>query len=345
MCFVTIDGSQGEGGGQILRTSLALSLISGQPLRIQNIRARRKRPGLLRQHLTAVRAAAEVGQGSGLEGAEFHSTELTFRPGQVRAGEFQFAIGSAGSTTLVLQTVLPPLLTAPGPSRVTVEGGTHNPMAPPFEFLALAFLPLLGRMGARVEISLERHGFYPAGGGRVRLEVSPPASGGLQPIDLFERGEPVRRRARAVVANLPRTVGEREVQQVQRRLGWSDDELQVDEVASDGPGNALFLEVQCEHLTEVFTGFGEKGVRSERVADQAVWSLRRYLEAGVPVDEHLADQLLLPLALAGGGAFCTRPPSEHTRTNAAVIHAFLPEVRLTMERIKGDDWRVDVSRS
>src|SRR5437867_958993 len=164
--MLLIDGSQGEGGGQILRTALGLSLVTGTPIRIEKIRAGRAKPGLLRQHLTAVNAATAIGAVD-VEGATLGSQELTFRPGTVKPGEYRFAVGTAGSTGLVLQTVLPPLLTAPGPSTLTLEGGTHNPTAPPFDFLARAFLPLISRMGPSATARLERPGFYPAGGGQM----------------------------------------------------------------------------------------------------------------------------------------------------------------------------------
>jgi RNA 3'-terminal phosphate cyclase (ATP) len=169
---IEIDGSFGEGGGQILRSSLALAIVTGQPVRLSNIRAGRRKPGLMRQHLTAVNAAAAI-CGATVDGERIGATELTFTPGAVRAGEYQFSIGTAGSTTLVLQTVLLPLLTAGGPSRIVLEGGTHNPFAPPFDFLERAYLPLINRMGPNVRATLERPGFYPAGGGRIAIEIEP----------------------------------------------------------------------------------------------------------------------------------------------------------------------------
>src|SRR2546428_9297761 len=160
--MITIDGSFGEGGGQILRTALSLSLATGTPFRIENIRAGRKKAGLLRQHLTAVLAAAEIGAAE-IEGATLGSTMLTFTPKSVRAGEYRFAVGTAGSGTLVFQTILPALLRASAATRVTIEGGTHNSAAPPFDFLDRTFLPLIRKMGATVSLKLERYGFYPAG--------------------------------------------------------------------------------------------------------------------------------------------------------------------------------------
>ena len=320
--MLTIDGSQGEGGGQIFRSSLALSLLSGTPFRIERIRAGRTKPGLMRQHLTALEAAAAVGA-AGVEGAVIGAGEVVFRPGRVRPGHYRFAVGTAGSTGLVLQTVLLPLATAGGSSSLTLEGGTHNPYAPPFDFLARAFLPLLRRMGARIDARLERAGFYPAGGGRMAIEIG--GSSPLTPLVLPERGATRRRCARAIVSQLSRRVGDRELAVVRSRLGWSEDELEVTALAADmaGPGNVLLLEIESEHVTEVFTGFGEIGVRAEAVAEQAVQEARRYLAANVPVGPYLADQLLLPLALAGGGSFRTLPLTRHAATNIAVIRQFL----------------------
>ena len=330
--MLTIDGSQGEGGGQILRTALALSLVTGTPFRIDKIRARRARPGLLRQHLTAVSAAVAVG-GAEVEGATLGSPSLVFRPGAVKPGEYRFAIGTAGSTGLVVQTVLPALLTAAAPSTLTLEGGTHNPAAPPFDFLARAFLPLIGRMGPRVDAALDRPGFYPAGGGRCTFRVTPVPR--LAPLTLLERGALARRRARALVARLPRQIADRELAVVRSRLGWSGEELEavVVDGAARGPGNVLLLELESEHVTELFSGFGQRGVRAEAVAEQAVTEARRYLAAGVPVGPHLADQLLLPLALAGRGAFRTVELSSHSRANLDVIRAFSPiRIAVTGER-------------
>jgi RNA 3'-terminal phosphate cyclase (ATP) len=252
------------------------------------------------------------------------SPSLEFRPGTVRADAYRFAVGTAGSTGLVAQTVLPALLTAAAPSTLTLEGGTHNPFAPPFDFLARAFLPLIERMGPRVEAALERPGFYPAGGGRCVFRVTP--TGPLGPLTLLERGAIRRRRARAMVAMLPRRIADRELAVVRDRLGWSDDELETVPVdgGARGPGNVLLLEVESEHVTELFSGFGQVGVRAEAVAEGAVTEVQRYLGAGVPVGPYLADQLLLPLALAGRGAFRTVGLSSHSRTNLDVIRAFLP---------------------
>jgi len=337
MTLITIDGSQGEGGGQVLRTALALSLVTARPFRIENIRAKREKPGLLRQHLTAVRAATEVGNAA-VEGAELGATALTFIPRALRAGAYELSIGTAGSTTLVLQTILLPLLTADGPSTVVIGGGTHNPSAPPFEFLDGAFLPLLRRMGAGIDLRLVRPGFYPAGGGEIRVSITP--SRQLTPLAIDTRGEIVRRCVRAVVANLPYTIAEREVETAATELGWDDDCRQAHTLTgSAGPGNAVSITVESEHVTDVFTAFGARGVRAEQVAHDAAKQAKRYINSEAAIGEHLADQILLPMALAGKGSFTATPLSTHAQTNIGVIRRFLDvpievtEVRRGVERV------------
>ncbi|HKH46863.1 MAG TPA: RNA 3'-terminal phosphate cyclase [Thermoanaerobaculia bacterium] len=322
-----IDGSRGEGGGQVLRTSLALSMITNTPIRITNIRARRAKPGLMRQHLTAVQAAAGISQAH-VEGAAVGAKEIVFTPSAVTPGDHHFAIGTAGSTTLILQTVLPALVLAPGPSRLTLEGGTHNPMAPPFEFLDRAFLPLLRRMGATVEATLERAGFYPAGGGRLSVKVSPVRE--LQGLNLLERGELRKRRGTVLLANLPGHIAGREVKKLTELTSWDPAAFEIRKLDSAGPGNAVLLELESENVTEVFTAFGEAGVAAETVAERAVREMRSYLVSDVPVGEHLADQLLLPLALAGSGSFRTLPLSLHAKTQVELIPEFL-DVRIGVE--------------
>ncbi len=325
---IDIDGSSGEGGGQVLRSAVALSMATAKPIRVRRIRAGRKRPGLMRQHLTAVRAAAEI-SGASLTGGRIGSTSLEFAPGEVAGGDYRFAVGTAGGTTLVLQAVLPALLTAAEPSSLMLEGGTHNPMAPPFPFLAGTFLPLVNRMGPKVTATLERPGFYPAGGGRFRVEIEPTES--LSGFELLERGKVRDRRATAVLSHLPRHVAERELRLVQKKTSWPDKAYRIEDVDAAGPGNLLLIELESEHLTETFTGFGKPGVRAEAVAQKAVQEMRRYQKAEVPVGEYLADQLLVPLALAGGGAFATLPLSRHSTTQIDLIRLFL-DVRIAVDR-------------
>lgn len=341
--MLTLDGSTGEGGGQILRSALALSVIAGKAFRITNIRANRDRPGLRRQHLTAVRAAAEISRAT-VEGDAIDSRELSFAPGKVAPGDYTFDIGSAGSATLVLQTLLPPLLFADKPSMLALHGGTHNPGGPPMDFLEKTFLPVINRMGPAVQVAMDRPGFAPRGGGRFIVSVEPPAGGKLRPVDILQRGVIRRRHARAVVAAIPRNVAERELGVVAKRLGWAKHELEVKELPEEyGPGNVITLEVEGEAVTEVFTGIGQRGIRAEAVAEQAVAEAERYLAApDVPVGDCLADQLLLPFALAGGGAYRTLSPlTRHSATNIGTIRAFLPTEVLTREE-PGGAVRVEV---
>jgi len=326
--MLTIDGSQGEGGGQILRTSLALAAITGTPVRIEKIRARRPKPGLQRQHLVAVQAAARVCNGH-LEGAELNSREIILTPQAPASGTYVFDIGSAGSTTLVLQTVLPILLCADGPSTVTIRGGTHNSMAPPVEFLQESFLPVLHRIGISATLELERHGFYPAGGGAVGATIQPWQA--RIPLDLRERGKAIGRHAEVLLANLPAHVANREAQALKHGLHWSHQEVDEREVPADGPGNAIIARLRHANVTAVFTAFGELRKNAERVAEECVKQVSRYAAAETPVCEHLADQLLLPLAIGAGGCFRTLKPSEHTRTNAAIIATFLGEAVTIVE--------------
>lgn len=334
--MLTIDGSRGEGGGQVLRSSLTLSLLTGKPFRIVNIRAGRKKPGLLRQHLTAVNAAAQIGR-AGVSGAvpgkrpELGEQELTFYPGEAAAGNYHFSIGSAGSATLVLQTVLLPLLTAPALSRLVFEGGTHNPFAPPFEFLQQAFLPLLERMGVRISAELERPGFYPAGGGKFSVAIQPAPE--LSRLDLPERGKLLAIRAKALVSQLPLHVARRELKVVAEKLSLKEAQLAEEEIPDPrGPGNALIIVVVSEQVTEIFTGFGERGVPAERVAARAADEAQRYLSSGAAVGQHLADQLLLPLALAGGGSFSTLSLTSHFETNLEIIRRFI-DISISTEPI------------
>src|SRR6185437_8859495 len=289
--MIRIDGSFGEDGGQILRSSLSLSFVTGRLFRIENIRANREKPGLLRQHLTAVQAAAEVGCAE-VEGAALGSKALTFVPGKIRSGEFRFAIGTAGSATLVLQTILPALITAVGPSRIEIEGGTHNPAAPAFDFLQRSFIPLIERMGPKVKLELQRYGFYPAGGGRIVVEIIPADL--LKPIELEERGEITRKRATALVANLPYHIARRELDTVGKVLNWDAESLRCEDTKNSvSPGNLVMIELTSSTVTETFTAFGKLGVSAEDVAKDAAEQARAYMHSSAAAGEHLADQLLL----------------------------------------------------
>ncbi|MBT9557117.1 MAG: RNA 3'-terminal phosphate cyclase [Myxococcales bacterium] len=341
-----IDGSQGEGGGQMLRTALGLAVATGRPFEMTRIRAGRDRPGLLRQHLAAVRLLSALGDAE-VSGGELGSTALRFTPRARPAGDYSVAIGSAGSALLVFQAALPALLRARGPFRVVIDGGTHNSGAPPFEHTALVLVPALRHLGASISVTLERHGFYPAGGGRIVIEGAPAALG---PLELLDRGPLQRLEGQALVSGLSTKIGKRELGVVREvLLGHFPDGanlrelLQVVEVPKPvGPGNALSVIARCEHVTEVFTSFGERGVAAETVASEAADTARTWLDSGTPVAAHTADQLLVPMAVAGGGVFQTTPLSLHTRTNMDVIARF-GGVRFDVQSEAGGfGWRVTV---
>lgn len=320
--MIELDGAQGEGGGQILRSALTLSMITGTPFRIKNIRANRPKPGLMRQHLVAVQAAARVCNAD-VGAVELGARELEFRPGPVVGGTYEFAIGSAGSCTLVLQTVLPALMYADAPSTVRLSGGTHNPMAPPAQFLQRAYGRVLREMGVNLEIDLQRFGFFPAGGGQIVARIKPCAN--LAVLDLCERGELMQAYAESAIAAVPGNVAERELEVVGQAMAWKPAQLKVLGMPNEhGPGNALMLTLEYEYATEVVCQLGEKNLRAEAVAQRAVQEARDYIASGAALGEHLADQVMLPMALAGGGRYTTQVLSQHTLTNADVISRYLP---------------------
>ena len=344
--MIELDGSIGEGGGQILRTALALSMCTGRSMAIRNIRAKRSKPGLMRQHLTCVQAATAV-CGAKVEGAELGSQALVFEPGPVRAGDYSFNVGTAGSCTLVLQTVLPALMQCAEPSRVSLGGGTHNPMAPPFHFLERSFVPLLRQLGVGIDLELRRLGFYPAGGGEFTAAIRPPQAG-LLPFDLTERGPAVESYAECLAPALPSAVATRELAALGRALGWSSQQLRTPPVRqNEGPGNALMATLGYAFVCEVATCFGERGVSAEQVAAALAREVMAYQASEGALGPYLADQWMLPLALAAvartnEASFSCTELTEHAKTNVGVIEAFLPltfevetGVACTRVRLKG----------
>lgn len=338
--MITLDGSVGEGGGQVVRTALSLALATCQPFRICNIRAKRKKPGLLDQHLTAVRAAAAIGTAE-VEGAGKGALSLSFAPAGLQAGFYHFDIGTAGSCILVLQAILPALIAAGGASTVVLEGGTHNPFAPTFDFLYRTFLPLLNRMGMRVKATLEWPGFYPRGGGRIRVAIEPAA--GSVPLQLTECSN-LSFATSIRCAGLPEHIALRELEVIREKLEIAESATEMTCTSDHGPGNVVSVFAESDQLTETFTGHGKKGRRAEAVATEVAAEALAYRAAGVPVGRYLADQLLVPLVLTGGGTFLTGKPSSHTLTNAAVIRQFCGDV-VQLEQEGATVWRVTVKRA
>jgi RNA 3'-terminal phosphate cyclase (ATP) len=319
-----------------------LSAVSGKAIRIERIRAGREKPGLMRQHLTAMKAAAEICDAE-MIGAELQSQTLQFQPGPVRPGSYEFRVGTAGSATLVLQTVLPALIQAEASSEIVIEGGTHNQWAPPFDYLQRVFLPLLNRMGPAVEASLERYGFFPAGGGRIHVTIQPAKM--LTGFNLLERGAAVSKFAGILISNLPLNIAEREAERLARRLNLQPNEILINPVTAHGPGNLVFAELAYENVTELATGFGRVGTSAEHVAEETVQQIREYLKSPAPVGEYLADQILLPLAMSAaqpytvrtkrGGSFRTHKLSRHTTTHIDLLRTLLP-VKIEVMELESD---------
>lgn len=318
--MIIIDGSEGEGGGQVLRYACALALLTGTPFTIENIRGGREKPGLMRQHVTAIEAACVIG-GAECSGLAVGSNSISFRPGRVTPGDYHFAVGTAGSTGLVLQTILVPLMMADAPSHLVIEGGTHAMAAPPFEFIERTLLPVINRMGPTVSARLVRHGFFPRGGGRIEVDIVPAP---LRAIECIERGAAGAVEATAVVAGIPFDVAQRELRAARKILAdWPEEAFVTRQLPADqGPGNALLVEAHFDHVTEIVSAFGKLGIPAERLATTAARRMAGYIASSAFAGPYLQDQLLLPMAITGGGAFTSVKLSEHSNTAMALIERF-----------------------
>jgi len=306
-----IDGAQGEGGGQLVRTALALSALTGRSISMHSVRAGRSQPGLLPQHLAALTALGEI-CGAQVEGARLGSQSLLFAPGPVRPGEYRFAIGTAGSAALVLQAILPPLALAEGPSRVTVVGGTHVPWSPPIHYLSFVLLPALAMAGVEARLTLTRWGFYPQGGGEVFLEVKGGAQ--LRPLTLVRAPAPIRIQGLSAVSRMPRRLAERQRERVLARLAERDlrGEIAIAEVEAADPGSFLFLGLESDASPAGFSALGERGQVAERIADLAADDLLSHLSVEAACDPRLADQLAVyAMAAPGTSRLTTSRISRH----------------------------------
>ncbi len=347
--MIEIDGSQGEGGGQVLRTSLTLSTITGFPFRINNIRKNRSKPGLMAQHLKAVDAAAAISKAQ-VEGAALNSGSLTFTPCSIRSGRYRFDIGTAGATTLVLQTILLPLSMADSASSVIITGGTHVSWSPCYDYLSLQWLYYLQLIGFDAEIAMDQAGFYPKGGGRIRATIRPASS--ISPLKLTRRGRLQRIVGVSAVANLPLDIAERQKRQAVLRLqklGWENStpeiRIKIENLHSPVKGTYILLLAHFEESRCCYSALGKLGKPAERVADDAVDAFKIFLETDGVVDQYLADQLLVPLCLSQGESeIRTSQITQHTLTNADIIRAFLP-ARITIDGEPGQPGSIFIKPS
>jgi RNA 3'-terminal phosphate cyclase (ATP) len=340
--LIEIDGSYGEGGGQILRTALALSAIYKRPLTVYRIRAKRKKPGLGHQHLMVVKALAEI-SGAKVDGSAIGSETLTFIPGEICPGNYKFEIGTAGSVTLLLQALLLPLCLSQKDSQLTLVGGTHVPWSPPFHYLSEVLFPVLRTMGIAIEARIERWGWYPKGGGILEVETRPTRN--LKPVTFLERGSLKRIRGFSATSHLPKHVGERQRDEALRRIGKGmkvDTEITLlPDVPGNGPGSFLFLVAESEKAIAGFSSLGQKGKPAEEVGREAVDSLRDYLESDGCIDPHLADQLIPFVIMAKGhSSFTMNRMSEHLLTNLWVVQHF-SDVKITKSGEKGKEGKIE----
>lgn len=322
--MIEIDASFGEGGGQVLRSALTLSVITGEAMRLTNIRARRPQPGLKPQHLKAVEASAQI-SAARVEGATPGSQTLSFEPQGLKGGDYAFDIGTAGSVSLLLQTLYLPLSFAASPSRVTLIGGTHVPWSPCYHYLQWQWLPYLAQAGYHVACTLERAGFYPRGGGLMRANIVP--SRHFTPLRITERGRLLRIRGLSGVGRLDRSIAERQRKQATERLRdlGVPLEIEVAELPAASPGTFIVLQAEFEGSRLCAFALGARHKRAEHVADEAVDALRADIAAGGAIDAWLADQLLLPLAfIPDRSEFSVCRISRHLRTNAELLGYFLP---------------------
>jgi RNA 3'-terminal phosphate cyclase (ATP) len=340
--MIEIDGSQGEGGGQVLRTSLALSILTRKPAHIYNIRAGRKKPGLQAQHLKSVEAAAAISSAA-VEGAAMNSRELVFRPGGIDPGRYHFEIGTAGSTALVLHTIYLPLSLAGETSHLIITGGTHVPHSPCYHYLEGQWLPTMRQIGLDIDLSMEQAGFYPRGGGRILARIRPVWN--LAPLAVPGRGLLQRLTGFSAVANLDLDIAKRQKHQALRRLEpqFRETKIRTLELPSPGKGTFLSLLAEFERSQCFYFALGELGKRAERVADEAVDALEAFLATDGAVDQYLADQLLLPLAFARGESrFRTSQVTLHLLTNAQIVRLFLP-VQIEIEGALGQPGEVRIA--
>lgn len=345
--MLTIDGSYGEGGGQILRTALSLSCVTGRPVEIFNIRANRKRPGLQPQHLTVVLACRDISNAE-IHGAELNSRSLVFIPQEIKGGEYLLDVektagkGSAGSVTLILQAVLPPLCLVKSPSRLILKGGTHVPWSPPFHYCNEILIPFLKRIGAMIELRLERWGFYPLGKGEASAYINPTHT--FAPLHIKERGKLKKISGLSSVANLPISIAQRQKDALLNLLRKSGIEppVEVIEAPSIGKGTFCFIKAEFENSMAGFASLGAIGKKAETVGEETANGFLDFMNSNAAVDLHLADQIVPYLAMAEGkSSFTVQRITRHLLTNIWVVQQFFKR-EIEVEGALGESGRITI---
>jgi RNA 3'-terminal phosphate cyclase (ATP) len=342
--MLEIDGSSGEGGGQVLRTSLSLSCLLNKPFRIFNIRIKRKKPGLMPQHLMGIRALKLISDAR-VEGDSVGSTELLFEPHEVKAGEYFFDIGTAGSTSLLFQAILPPLILLKNKSTLSLKGGTHVPLSPPFHYISEVFIPMLKKIGINARSTIESYGFYPKGGGKVKIEVMPSAE--IKGMNFLKRGKIKKLKGLSGVGNLPISIAERQREAALRVIASEGLEAEIDtlSVPTPGQGTFIFLEVETDNCLAGFSSLGERGKRAEVVGNEVAQKFLNYYSTEACLDHNMADQIVLYLAIAQEeSSFTTSEISNHLLTNLWVIEKFL-NARYVVEGEIGRPGKIIISPS
>lgn len=339
--MLEIDGSFGEGGGQVLRTSLSLSCLLNKPFRIFNIRTKRKKPGLMPQHLMGIRALKLISNAR-VEGDSVGSTELIFEPEEVKAGDYLFDIGTAGSTSLLLQAIILPLIFAKSRSSLSLKGGTHVPFSPPFHYISEVFIPILKKLGIRIEAKIESYGFYPKGGGKVRVEIMP--SGRIKGMSFLERGGIKKLRGVSGVGNLPLSIAERQKDAALKVLTSEGLKAEIEplSVSTPGQGTFIFLGAETDNCLAGFSSLGERGKRAELVGEEAAKNYLNYYSTSACLDHHMADQIVLYLSIAKEeSSFITSEVSNHLLTNLWAIGK-LSDARYEVEGEMGKPGKITI---
>ncbi len=339
---IELDGSYGEGGGQILRTALSLACVTGHALTLFNIRTGRKKAGLMPQHITSIHATSEISRAE-IKGAEPGSTELIFVPGKTMPGNYIFDIKTAGSCTLVFQTLLPPLMFGEKPSTITIKGGTHVPFSPSYHYLTEVLFPMLRKVDVSVDSTIYKYGFYPKGGGEVSFTVHPVSQ--VKVLNVSERGKLTALHGYSAVSGLPVQIARRQKNAMEQKVKSFSSDMHIMDVLSPGKGTFTFLAAQYENTIAGFSSIGKRGKPAETVGAETAEAFLDFHRTSAAFDPHLADQIVLYLSLSrDDSSFTTSCITEHLLTNLWVIKQFM-DIHYDVEGQLNSEGRIKIIRS